>query len=91
MAWSKFPHPDPAYLARLLRTPQVRAILPAELNDIPAPSLSRAAAALRQTAFAWFMLGVAVLALAAWRGANNFSVRIGGALCRIVWTVGRCC
>jgi hypothetical protein len=59
--YPKTPHPDPAYLTQLLRDPRVRAFLPPQLNDLPAPPLSRLATRLR--AAAWPLLLTATLTL----------------------------
>lgn len=64
--YPKVPHPDPVYLAQLLRDPRVRTFLPPELNDIPAPPLSRFATHLRTTARFWLAAGFALIGSAAW-------------------------
>ena len=56
--YPKIPHPDPAYLAQLLRNPRVRAFLPAELNDLPPPLLSRVATHLRSFASPLLLAGL---------------------------------
>lgn len=55
--YPKVPHPDPTYLAQLLRNPRIRAFLPSELNDLPAPPLSRFASLLRS--WSTFLLAAA--------------------------------
>lgn len=60
------PHPDPEYMASLLRNPKIRAMLPTELTDSPAPLASRMATALRSTARWWIIVGVGGLVGAGW-------------------------